>query len=386
VSTDFSLAVVGLGMVGSGALRHAAAIGSVVGIGPAEPSDWSTHTGAFSSHYDSGRVTRRLDARSEWAILASRAITAYPVIELQSGITFHQPVGMAYVRNDPAGVEQQRTVASALGIAVDEGPVPSPYSIPSGWTCLRERAPAGHIDPRKMVDAQLVAATANGADIIRGEARSVTREPDGFRVKIDGGTEITAERVVVATGSYGNEFAVRPLAVTIRSEAVLLCEVDARTASSLVMPSLIWLIDHPELIDIYVVPPVQYPDGRWYLKIGGAWRPGPQLGDDASQLAWMRGSEADNRMELMRTVVDELLPSVPFHSFAMKPCVITDTASGLPFVGIVDDGRVIARGGNGHAAKSGDAIGALAVGLAHEQTWTDPELDEAAFRPQFLTS
>lgn len=100
---DVSIAVVGLGLVGSGALRHASLAGSVVGIGPAEPDDWSDHEGAFSSHYDSGRITRRLDAKREWAVLAERSIDVYGLIEEQSGITFHSPVGMAYIRQDEIG-------------------------------------------------------------------------------------------------------------------------------------------------------------------------------------------------------------------------------------------------------------------------------------------
>lgn len=381
MNTDFDVAVVGLGLVGSGALRHASAAGSVVGLGPGEPAEWSTHTGVFASHYDSGRVTRRLDARREWAILASRSIDQYPLIEQQSGIAFHEAVGMTYVRSDPAGIAQQRNVAAELGITIDDGPAPLPYSFPDGWTCLSEPAPAGYIDPRRMIEAQH--AAASGAELIRQEVRSIDRVSDGFVVRAADGTEVTADHVIVATGSYGDHFTERPLAVSIRSEAVILCEVEQTVAESLMMPTAIWLIDHPDLVDVYVVPPVQYPDDRWYLKVGANWSPGPRLDDEASRLAWMTGFDANNRLGMMRGIVDEMLPSVPFISFSMKPCVIADTASGLPFVGIVDDGRIVARGGNGHAAKSADAIGALAFQLALNGAWTDSELDEAAFRPQF---
>jgi len=58
--------VVGLGLVGSAALRYLSAAGHrCVGIGPPEPVDWSRHDGVFASHYDSGRITRRLDKRRE---------------------------------------------------------------------------------------------------------------------------------------------------------------------------------------------------------------------------------------------------------------------------------------------------------------------------------
>ena len=64
---ECEVAVVGLGLIGAGALRHlaAASIGAV-GIGPAEPPELASHTGVFASHYDSGRITRKLDARFQW--------------------------------------------------------------------------------------------------------------------------------------------------------------------------------------------------------------------------------------------------------------------------------------------------------------------------------
>lgn len=380
---DVSIAVVGLGLIGSAALRHASATDSAVGIGPAEPEDWSIHSGAFASHYDSGRITRRLDARQEWAVLASRSIDAYPLIEKLSGMAFHSPVGMAYVRNDDEGIEQQRGVADRLGIEIDDGPAPAPYRFGTGWTCLFEPAPAGHIDPRKMIDAQHTIARANGAETIRYEATEVRRLADAFVITAADGTEISAGELIVATGSYGDAFTGKPLAASIRSEAVILCEMEAQVAERLDMPTAIWLIDHPDFIDIYVVPPVQYPDGRWYLKVGGNWTPGPRLDSERKRHSWMSGHDADGRLTLMRDIVGQLLPDLPFISFSMKPCLITDTATGLPYIGIVDNGVVVARGGNGHAAKSADAIGAVAVELARNGSWTDPELDEDAFRPQF---
>lgn len=43
------------------------------------------------------------------------------------------------------------------------------------------------------------------------------------------------------------------------------------------------------------------------------------------------------------------------------------------------DGLVLAAGGNGYAAKSADAIGALAADLLLAGTWSDPVLGPAPF-------
>ena len=89
------VAVVGLGLIGSGALRALADAGQrCVGVGPAEPADWSNHPGVFASHYDSGRITRHLDRVREWGVLAARSIAGYADLEARSGIAFHRPVGV----------------------------------------------------------------------------------------------------------------------------------------------------------------------------------------------------------------------------------------------------------------------------------------------------
>ncbi len=391
MQTDFSVAVVGLGLIGSGTLRHLAAAlvdtgTSVVGIGPAEPGNWSTHEGVFASHYDSGRVTRRLDARREWAVLASRSIDQYGLIEARSGLTFHHPVGMIYVRNDLEGLERQRAVAAELDIAIKDTLDTTPYRFPDGWTYLHEAGPAGHIDPRVMVEAQHRVAVADGAAIVRDEVQSVRRASPGFLITTASGVEVTAERVVVATGAYGNHLSAAPLALSVRPEAVILGEVDEETARSLTMPTAIWLLDHPDLDDIYVVPPVRYPDGRWYVKMGAANAHATSVADGDLAHRWMTSTDADDQLPVLRDVLVSILPSLDFLSFSIKPCLITDTASGLPFVGLVEDGLVVARAGNGHAAKSADAIGALAAGLALTGQWTDAELDESMFKPQFGVS
>ena len=55
----YELAVVGLGLIGAGALRAASASGCrAIGIGSPEPAVFADHDGPFASHYDSGRVTR----------------------------------------------------------------------------------------------------------------------------------------------------------------------------------------------------------------------------------------------------------------------------------------------------------------------------------------
>lgn len=85
----------------------------------------------------------------------------------------------------------------------------------------------------------------------------------------------------------------------------------------------------------------------------------------------------------MRGLLQGIFPSVEFLGFTMKPCLISDTSHAMPFVDQVGSGLFVAFGGNGRAAKSSDAIGKLGADLALNGTWTDDELDRAAFRADF---
>ncbi|MGZ4739073.1 MAG: FAD-dependent oxidoreductase, partial [Ilumatobacteraceae bacterium] len=119
-SDRYDVAVVGLGLIGAAALRHLSIAGMrCVGIGPAEPPEWSTHRGVFASHYDSGRITRRLDKQREWAVLAGRAIEAYAGIEAESGIRFHHPVGVLMAEVDADHLASTIAVGRGLGVEFD---------------------------------------------------------------------------------------------------------------------------------------------------------------------------------------------------------------------------------------------------------------------------
>ncbi len=187
MTTPYDVAVVGPGLVGAATLRHLAATGRrCVGIGPGEPVDWSTHDGVFASHYDSGRITRRLDKRHEWAVLAGRAIDAYARIESASGIQFHRPVGVVMADVDADRIATITAVAQGLGVDFERYEPGQRFgddriAVPRGATVLREPGPGGFIDPRRMLAAQLAIARRDGADVVGERVVRVERQAtDGW--------------------------------------------------------------------------------------------------------------------------------------------------------------------------------------------------------------
>jgi len=381
---NVDVAVVGLGLIGSAALRYLTDTDlHVVGIGPEEPADLATHQGPFASYYDSGRVTRRIDTRREWAVLASRSIAEYGILEQRSSMRFHSPSGFIFVRNDAQGIAHQKAVAAELGIPITLGTAadrqPAGLIFPDGFTTLSEPSPAGHIDPRGLVAAQLRIAEAQGANVLRSTVSSVQKIKGGFEVRC-GPTTLRAEQLLVATGSYGNDLLPEPLAMSVRPEAVILAEV-AQSIED--MPAVICLLESSHYNDVYLVPPVRYPDGHTYLKMGGSSRTVRPFSTSEERHAWMSGGQADAQLGNMRAIMESFLPNQEFLSWGMKPCLIADTVSGMPYIDQIDKGWFVAVGGNGHAAKSSDAIGALASSFISEESWIDSELEQSEFAAIF---
>lgn len=387
--TRFRVAVVGKGMIGSAAARHLAQQSDgVVLIGPDEPPVRTEHHDVFGSHYDEGRIYRILDGDPIWARLAERSMDRYQEIEQASGIPFHREVGMLAATEPAPGdfLETYARVGAELAVLFEplttEGLAERfPYLRFSPATTGLFEPRAGHISPRRLVEAQTVAAERSGAMVIREPAHALTLGDAGVEVTTASGRAVRAERVVVATGGFANVHAVlaRKLAIVVRGRTIVKAEVsDERLERLRVMPSLIVGATAP-FDDPYILPPIQYPDGRWYVKLGTG-RFDRRLTTLDELGGWFRGlGDPEERDGLHQTLIS-LIPDLEGAPFHTDTCAVTATTSGYPYVDLIADGRVcIAVGGNGKAAKSSDEIGRLAADLALAGAWRD-DLPAEAFR------
>ncbi|WP_421121500.1 NAD(P)/FAD-dependent oxidoreductase [Aquihabitans daechungensis] len=388
------VAVVGLGLIGGGALRHLAATGAdAVGVGPGEPPVFSDHRGVFASHYDSGRITRRLDPRREWAVLAARSIAGYPALEAASGIAFHRPVGAVMAERDPDRIASTLANAAAMDVPVTVLPTgaPSPWgdllAFPPDGTLLAEAGPAGHVDPRRMLAANLAVARTEGAAVVVDEVTAIEPGAHGWRLHTSRSGTIAARRVLVTAGPHADEVLAGPIGhdasprFEVRGETVVLATVDEAEQQRLAaMPSVLARMDHPTYADLYVVPATSYPDGSIRLKLGATRSSDRELRTPEEKRAWMRGDEHREELPELGALLEELVPGLRASYWETKPCLITETPSNLPVVEHLAPGLVIAAGGNGYAAKSANAIGALAADLLVAGRWSDPDLDAGAFR------
>ena len=399
----FDVAVIGRGLIGSAAARHLAEAGlGVVAIGPDEPDDWAAWDGPFASHFDEGRITRISDRDPSWSAVASRSIARYADIEARSGVTFHHPVGLAISTPDLATWLDTSRAGGAAVRSVDAGWLAETTGIvvPEGAPVAHEEAPAGFINPRRLVAAQNLLARRAGASILAGAVTSLARtslsaigpsasgsptgagRAGGFTVGGPWGT-VEAAGVIVATGAFGHGL-LGPerdggLGLVRRPRTVLLAELGPDRSGDRPLPALIMRDQSDErLASIYWVPPVRYPDGRIYLKIGGVLADDRAIGtgpDPHGELVeWFHGRGDQDEAAALRAALEARLPDRTILRTRTVPCVYTGTPSGHPIIDRLDEGLVVAVGGNGAAAKSSDELGRLAAALIAAGTEADGRL------------
>ncbi|MDH3679098.1 MAG: FAD-binding oxidoreductase [Acidimicrobiia bacterium] len=380
MSSSVDVAVIGRGLIGSAAGRHLAESGvSTALVGPGEPEDRTTSPGPFSSHADEGRITRIAGRTMIWSDLAARSIARYRDLELRSGITFHTMTGLAVALPTvddwiDAGLINGSNIRKVEADWLREK---TGIAVTNGHPIAFEGKPAGHINPRRLVAAQSKLAALAGATVIDHAVTALDRTEGGFELT-GGWGSLTARRILLATGAFGRGLLEQQLVVERRARSVVMGEM----ADPGGIPSLI-LADPPDsrLEDIYWVPPVQYPDGRLCLKIGGTVVEDRTVDSEDELTDWFHTGGYDLEIDALQTSLRSLLPDVSFTSFTSSPCVITATASDYPYLGYIDDGVAVAIGGNGAAAKSSDELGRLAASLFSDDGWTD-SLDAETFAPQ----
>jgi sarcosine oxidase len=393
----FDVLVIGKGLMGAAAARYLSAFGAETAVlGPDEPQNPQTHDGVFASHYDQGRITRRLSKDLTWATLADRSIAQYRALEVRSGIRFYEPTGGLYVGPDDgshAYWQNAAAIGQRFGVAYDELTADElavrlpKLHFPTGFAGLLEHAPAGYINPRGLIAAQLAVFAQQGGTILRETAVTVTRHPTHLTVQTKEGNQYEARKVLVAVGGFSNCFGLleRPLNLRLKTETIILAEVGEEEAARLNdMPTVIYAIDSPDLSGIYLLPPILYPDGRFYLKMGCDTRLDQTLPHDVEAIRrWFINGESDAMLPAMRTALTCIIPGLRAQSWATKRCLITYTPHGKPFIDVMMPGQIyVATGGNGSSAKSSDAIGQLAANLTWHDAWQDAELDAASFQIQ----
>lgn len=390
----YDFLVIGKGLMGAAATRYLSQVSHKVAvIGPDEPADHATHTGIYGAHYDQARIISQIINREPiWAALSHTTLTQLPLLEAALGAPIYQPVGCVSVNPVPPTAEhlqQADAHAAQFGAAyalLDHAAQRATFPLlnfPANCTMLWEKAPAGYLNPRKLLAGQLAAAQQNKATLIREIAATVTDKGDYVEVRTQEGSLYQAQRVLIATGAFTNCFDLfpHPLALRLKIEYVVMGEVSAPEVERLgQVPTISYQIEADTLADLYMFPPVQYPNGNYYVKMGANTTADRYVETLEEINAWYRSGNSDVMLAVMRDTVCQMLPRLQATAWHTNRCVITRTAHAKPYIDIVKPGRIYAAiGGNGTSAQASDGIGQVAANLMIHNAWRS-ELDANAFR------
>ena len=145
------------------------------------------------------------------------------------------------------------------------------------------------------------------------------------------------------------------------------------------MPSLTTNYASGLLDGTYILPPILYPDGKIYLKLGH----GDHFEADVNTIkeldAWYStGKGNPDAVESLAAFIKTLIPNLKVEEVIGGCCVTSKTPTkNAPYIDEVVPGLFVAAGGCGYAAKSCDEIGRVAAGFAVQEVWDSNVPQEA---------
>ncbi len=238
-----------------------------------------------------------------------------------------------------------------------------------------------------MIKAQLEVFKNNGGEVINNTVKEITYQNDAIKLTCVNDEIFYAKKVLLATGSFVNflNLLKDKLVLKVKSETTIWVKVSEKEAQRLSsLPSLLYKINEPEIQDIYLIRPLKYPDGNFYLKMG-ANIPNDIYFKTLTEIQeWFKnGNKNDNRPVLVKAL-KSLLPSLSFEEIQEKRCIVCYTKHGKPYIGPIEKGLFVAAGGNGYAAMSSDTLGKIAATVLIENNFP-AEFSAKDFEPVFET-
>ncbi|RDD36955.1 N-methyl-L-tryptophan oxidase [Trichoplax sp. H2] len=386
---SFDITIIGAGCIGSACARHLSQLceKKICLIGPDEPDhprSQDTERSVYGAHYDAGRITRILDPDLVWAKLAQRSIPRYVEVEEKSNMQFYTPSGyLGVVEEGTSYIDKVKECAKLLQVEfelLDHQQLKSkfPYfSFPPSCVGIYQPSQGGYINIRQHVIAQMTIAQKQGCTLIKEIVDRVDRDDRGqFKIVTEKGNYLYSGKVILATGAFTPFKKLLPdpqkqLDIELMKETVVKLQVKDKDLQDMKsMPAVIYFTGKDARYDCYILPPIRYDDGKFYIKIGHGLTGSDKLDDHQQVIEWYRNVESDNLVEVLVKTINRLMPTFEYGSVVTDHCVSTHTPSNHVMIGEVNEGVTVLTGGCSHAAKSADEIGHLGALTALSNDWS----------------
>ena len=359
----------------------------------------------FGCHYDEGRITRTISEIETEQIFAYRSMPEYIHLERQSGIKIFSEVGFAVMgQNGDSSVGEYVKMAdifceknSVISEEINEKFVQQKWNYlvpPANCFGRYSKKYNGHISVRNLVTACQEVFMKSGGDRILSAASEIEKSEDGFKITLSNDEIITTKKIVLACGSFVNFFNLLPnkklLDLQLVGHTVMkfeLNEQDSKTLSD--FPSMMINPSPDSPSYLYILPPIVYPNGKCYFKLGHSVGPeydSERIGkrietlEDAKQ--WYCQTDYPKARNHFRSYFSKLFPNINPVSEQLDYCVMALTPSGKQYIDFIEDGILLAAGGNGKSAKFGLEIGRVCAKSILKGEW-DYDLNKEQFRVCF---
>lgn len=387
--------IIGRGLIGSAAAKYISNSEKKVAlIGPDEETVLQQQI-VFASHYDRARIQRIFGRDEVSTLLNQQSANAYSFIQNETGIHFHSEEGCLYV--NPHGVDsylqnvvEQSKKTKANLQSFDSGEslnfFAPDYHFPTSSKGIFEVAPSGHINPRLLIKAQLKIFQNNQGQVFNDTAIEVSNKNNQVKITTLSGKIYHSKKVLLATGAFVNFFKLlnQKLFLTIKSESTIWAKTSIEEGRRLSkLPSLLYKIKEAEIDDIYLIRPLQYPDGNFYLKMGANF-PDDIFFKNLNEIQyWFKTRNNEMNLKVMKDYLLQLIPSISIENSFSKKCIVCYTKHGKPYIGEVENNLFVAAGGNGYSAMSSNALGNIAASVVLQNKFPQP-FSAKIFEPVFI--
>lgn len=388
----FKSIIVGRGLIGSAAAKYISrSEKNVALIGPDEATALQEGI-VFASHYDRARIQRIVGKDSIETLLNLQTAKQHSELEQESGVNYHVGEGCLLVTPDDMYLNHYKEDAKKFDVgfqflqnASQLKYFNSNLRFPDSAKGIYEGAPSGHINPRLLIKAQSEVFRKNGGTIFNNTVTDVSFENDVIKIACIDNQIMYAKKVLLSPGCFVNflNLMKKKLALKVKSETTIWVKVkegEAMRLSSL--PPLLYKINEPEIQDIYLIRPLKYPDGNFYLKMG-ANIPNDMYFNSLKEIqGWFKNDNKENNRPVLEKALHSILPAISIEEVREKHCIVCYTAHNKPYIGQIEKGLFVAAGGNGYAAMSSDTLGKIAATVLLEEQFP-PDFSANDFAPVF---
>ncbi|XP_038066968.1 uncharacterized protein LOC119736994 [Patiria miniata] len=393
------ICIVGAGLWGSSAARHASVPGrKVCLIGLSEPHEKDRPSrDIFASHYDAARSVRKYEGSDHFrSLMTMRAFKGLQELEATTGIQLNAPTGHIFYGKDIESivvpiVKEKGDLLTAEGVRER---YPFLDTSRYGDTAMLFPVDGGLANPRMIVHAQQKAAALQGCDIIDDVVDSVEELGDHthgepvMRVLTKKGRRLLAKKVLLCTGAFTQLKDLLPpstkLDFVIDGTFTVRLEVGEGDLKKLCnMPTLTSFTDFEH--NCYILPPIKYPDGKYYVKLGPGYQDQRRLTTLKEVKAWFLSKPDPKLVEKYRDLLLSIIKGFNPVSVKTDMCVCSRTPTTLPYCDMVSPRLGLAIGGNGFGAMLSDEVGRMAAEMiAGGENW-NRDIPREMLKAQFVT-